>query len=115
MNHRVLKLNFGYEQYFEYFNVSLYDPFDGELLGFEERTHFYRRWDAPGPYLEYDSQFGENGRAGDPRDGRLTEPMVLQVYRHYLVVMENGKDSLSVFSFPLNNSCMPVPQESGVP
>ena len=61
MNHRVLKLNFGYDQYFEYYNVTITDPFDGEVLGQERRTHFYRRWEAPGPYLEYDSQFGENG------------------------------------------------------
>ena len=101
-NHRILKLNFGYSEFTTTYEAQMKDA-QGFVYGVETKTHTYRKFDQ-GPQLNYDSQFGVTGVPGAPQQGRLTFPTCIQVFRHYLFVMEDGKQDISVFTINFNNT-----------
>ncbi|CAD7924504.1 unnamed protein product [Amoebophrya sp. A120] len=102
LNHRVLKLNWGYYQYSEQYNFTIYDDF-GLVDRIEQRTRYYRRWNR-GPHLEYDSQIGGDTTPGGFSQGLLTEPISVQTFRHYIFVLQYGSDEIGVYTLNYNQT-----------
>ncbi|CAD7935209.1 unnamed protein product [Amoebophrya sp. A25] len=101
-NHRILKLDFGYYQYTQKYNFTVYDDF-GFIDRIEERTHLYRLFNR-GPYLEYSSQLGNENAIGSFSQGLLTEPISVQTYRHYMFVLQSSSDEVGVFTMNYNDT-----------
>lgn len=103
LNHRILKLDFGYYQYSEPYNFTIYDEF-GLIDRIETRHRLYRLWDGPGPHLEYDSQLGDENAYGSFSQGLLTEPVSVQTHRHYIFVLQYSSDEIGAFTLNYNNT-----------